>query len=66
MRTFWRKNLTSVMAFCLIVGSLLTTGCQVWNSSGSIPGLNNWSKDLTYAKQAKNDPFPSPEQVGLK
>jgi hypothetical protein len=54
------------MAFCLFVGSLLTTGCQVWNSSGSIPGLNSWSKDHTYAKQAKNDPFPSPEQVGLK
>ena len=46
--------------------ALCLPGCQAWQSSTGIPGLDGWSEDSKIEKSAKNDPFPSPQQVGLK
>ncbi|TWU24662.1 hypothetical protein Pla144_35480 [Bythopirellula polymerisocia] len=43
----------------------LVTGCTSWQNS-SPPGLGNWSNERRTLQEAKNDPFPSPGQVGIK
>lgn len=42
------------------------TGCQVWNASSILPGLTASKSERVVMKQAKNDPFPSPRDVGMK
>lgn len=51
--------------FALIIAMGLS-GCSTWNSAGSLPGLESWKDERAVIKKAKNDPFPSPQQVGLK
>lgn len=42
------------------------TGCQIWQTTSSIAGLGTSSKERQIVKQAMNDPFPSPDQVGVE
>ncbi len=51
----------SFVASCL----LLSSGCQTWHASSAIPGLNGKKGEKLVLQQAKNDPFPSPSDVGL-
>lgn len=41
-------------------------GCQSWQSSSGLPGLSFSKVERQIVKQAKNDPFPSPKQVGME
>ena len=41
-----------------------TTGCQSWNSV--LPNLTTSKGERQVVQQARNDPFPSPADVGLK
>ena len=41
-------------------------GCQAWQSSTGIPVIGSSKGERQIVKQAKNDPFPSPDQVGLE
>ena len=41
-------------------------GCQVWQSNLGAAGLGFSQGERQIVKQAKNDPFPSPDQVGMK
>lgn len=43
----------------------LVSGCTAWQDS-SPPGLGKWNNERRILQEAKNDPFPSPEQVGIK
>lgn len=47
-------------------GLLVSTGCQTWRSAAVIPGLSSTSGERAILTQAKNDPFPSPADVGMK
>jgi hypothetical protein len=42
------------------------SGCQSIQSAPGLPGLGASRAERGIVKQAKNDPFPSPDQVGLK
>ncbi len=50
------------------VGVLLiaTTGCQTWRSSSVVPGVFAQKGERQILRQAKQDPFPSPSDVGMK
>jgi hypothetical protein len=53
----------------LALGTLLISGlagCQSWQSKVGIPSLGFSQGERQIVKQAKNDPFPSPNQVGMK
>ncbi|NOY29859.1 MAG: hypothetical protein GXP28_06675 [Planctomycetes bacterium] len=41
-------------------------GCQSWQSSSVLPGLTATKDERLVVKQAKNDPFPSPSDVGIQ
>jgi len=41
-------------------------GCQSWLASSSLTGLTATKGERLVVKQAKNDPFPSPSDVGIK
>jgi len=43
---------------------LVGSGCQTWRSS-SIPGLDLGKSDRQVLRQAQQDPFPSPSDVGM-
>jgi hypothetical protein len=51
----------SLIACC----SLPVAGCQAWHHAAAIPGLGSTQGERQVLKQAKNDPFPSPSDVGL-
>ncbi len=53
----------SVVGVALLVTSV---GCSAWQSSASLPGLGTWNEERNILKKVKNDPFPTPQQVGLK
>jgi hypothetical protein len=55
-----------VLAIVSLVGITFLTGCQNWQSSAGLPGLDKWKDERGIVKRASNDPFPSPQQVGLK
>ena len=44
----------------------LLAGCQTWQPSPGLPGLGFSKVERQIVKQAKNDPFPSPKQVGME
>lgn len=49
------------------IALLLTgVGCTTWQSSSGLPGLGAWNEERNILKKVKNDPFPTPQQVGLK
>lgn len=54
----------SVLAL-FTVGLLVSVGCQTWRSAAVIPGLSSTSGERAILSQAKNDPFPSPSDVGM-
>jgi len=41
-------------------------GCQSWHTSSGIPGMGASKVERQIIKQAKTDPFPSPDQVGIE
>ncbi len=43
-----------------------TIGCQNWQTSSAFSGLTADKGERLIKKQAKNDPFPSPSDVGFK
>ena len=45
---------------------LAFTGCQSWQSPSVLPGLTASKGERLVMQQAKNDPFPSPSEVGMK
>jgi len=53
---------TSLLGTCLIAVS----GCQTWHSSSAIPGMGSKQGVQQVLREAKNDPFPSPSDVGMK
>lgn len=59
----WMKRVTTTLA---LLGLLAVGGCSGWHSSAALPGLNSWKDERAVVKKAQNDPFPSPQQVGLK
>jgi hypothetical protein len=59
----WLKNAGRTCAILCVLGS---GGCSGWQSSAALPGLNTWKDERAVVKKAQNDPFPSPQQVGLK
>jgi hypothetical protein len=63
------KELIESTWFRLTLGVVLISalaGCQSWQSSTGIPGLGASKVERQIVKQAKNDPFPSPDQVGME
>jgi hypothetical protein len=63
------KELLDSTWFRLTTGVLLIaalTGCQSWQSSPGIPRLGASKVERRIVKQAQNDPFPSPDQVGME
>jgi hypothetical protein len=57
---------TTLMGTCALLGFLSVGGCSSWHSSAVLPGLDSWKDERAIVKKAQNDPFPSPQQVGLK
>jgi len=56
------------LALRYLVAMLLVcvfTGCQAWQSSSALPGLLVSKAERQAVDQAKNDPFPSPSDVGM-
>ncbi len=45
---------------------LAMAGCQAWHSKLGAPGFGFSKGERQIVEQAKNDPFPSPDQVGMK
>jgi hypothetical protein len=63
------KELLNSTWFRLTTGVLLIAalaGCQSWQSSPGLPGLGASKVERRIVKQAQNDPFPSPDQVGIE
>jgi len=52
---------TSLLGTVVIASS----GCQSWHSA-AIPGLASKQGERQVLRQAKQDPFPSPSDVGMK
>jgi hypothetical protein len=61
-----RDWLTKLTETCVLLSVVSTCGCSGWHSSGALPGLHTWKDERAVVKKAQNDPFPSPQQVGLK
>lgn len=57
--TWFRLTLSVVLVSAL-------AGCQSWQTSTGLPGLGASKVERQIVKQAKNDPFPSPNQVGME
>ena len=53
----------SMAALLMLFASV---GCSSWQSSAGLPGLTAWNEERNILKKVKNDPFPTPQQVGLK
>jgi|GEM_PF-6411779 len=69
-RTWSRLTVGFALLFAFI---FVLAGCQSWQSSPGLPGLGFSKPGLSFSKverqivkQAKNDPFPSPKQVGME
>ncbi|NOY41321.1 MAG: hypothetical protein GXP26_05735 [Planctomycetes bacterium] len=48
----------------LLVGGI--SGCQVWHASPHLSGLTATKGERQVVKRSKNDPFPSPSDVGME
>ena len=53
-----------LIPFALVM-LLSATGCQSWHTSAVLPGLIATKGERQVVKQARNDPFPSPRDVGM-
>ena len=56
----------SLLGILTAVGLLCTVGCTTWHSASVLSGLDTRKDNRAIIKKAQNDPFPSPEQVGIK
>lgn len=67
MRLFSR-NMRGCIYLSALGLLLLTaiTGCTSWQTTPGLPGLSEWNEERAVLKKVKNDPFPTPQQVGLK
>ncbi len=61
-QSWMKKAARSGALLCVLGGS----GCSGWHSVAALPGLDTWKDERAVIKKAQNDPFPSPQQVGLK
>ncbi len=64
MQSTWSRltvGFTLLFAFIFVLA-----GCQTWQSSSGLPGWGFSKVERQIVKLAKNDPFPSPKQVGLE
>ncbi len=52
------------LAGCLVLVAMV--GCQSWLATSSLTGLTATKDERLVVKQAKNDPFPSPSDVGIQ
>ena len=52
-------------AVAMLVSLTVTNGCQTWHSGSAISGLTAKASEREAIRQAKNDPFPSPSDVGM-
>jgi hypothetical protein len=59
----WANRILTPSTVLIVMG---LSGCQSWHSTGGLPGLNAKLDERAIVKKAQNDPFPSPQQVGLK
>lgn len=67
MPTAFYRSLKKLVAVCTFLSALAVLGgCSGWHSSAALPGLHTWKDERAVVKKAQNDPFPSPQQVGLK
>jgi hypothetical protein len=57
-----RLSVATLIGVCLIASN----GCQSWQSSAALPGLVSGSGERQVLREAKNDPFPSPSEVGIQ
>ena len=49
-----------------LAGAILLAGCQSSVGPLSVPGFGKSSEEIKIERQAKQDPFPSPSDVGLQ
>ena len=64
MQSTWSRL---TVGFALLFAFIFVlAGCQTWQSSPGLPGLGFSKVERQIVKQAKNDPFPSPKQVGME
>ena len=62
-----KKNKRWLCVSCLLGCCLIaSSGCQIWQSSSVIPGMGSKQSERRVLREAKNDPFPSPSDVGMK
>ena len=61
-----RSHRTEPWAVVALGVSLLLTGCQSLMPGGPAPGVTSRTSEKQIAKLAKNDPFPTPQQVGIR
>jgi len=61
-----RKYSTQFRFLTALLVLTATIGCQSWQTSSILPGLTTTKGERLIKKQAKNDPFPSPSDVGFK
>ncbi len=54
-----------VAAGLVVAGLVVASGCQGLSSSSLIPGLAESRRERQIVRQAENDPFPSPGDVGI-
>ncbi len=57
---------SAIIAALLSAFVMLNSGCAMWRSASAIPRLSSKQGEREVLEQAKNDPFPSPADVGLQ
>ncbi|MEM9354295.1 MAG: hypothetical protein AAGA92_14910 [Planctomycetota bacterium] len=65
-RSLLRLRSAACAGFILTACGLAACGCQSWTGGSGGPGSTSRHDEREITKLVKNDPFPSPEQVGLK
>lgn len=63
-----RKRLARCVPAAVLIGVCLiaSNGCQTWQSTSALPGMVSNQGERQVLREAKNDPFPSPSEVGIK
>lgn len=65
MQKITKRQRCFCVASLLVSCLLMSSGCQTWRSSSALAGMGTKKGDKQTVKEAKNDPFPSPADVGL-
>ena len=53
------------MKYLILIVCLGLCGCQAWQGSHSLPGAGLTKQQKRIVENVDNDPFPSPQQVGI-